>query len=152
MPLAECQGRPVDAPAGACSAAPVRSGLPAGYPGDLPGAIGRAPPPAETARRAPGASVGDDGLTIDLSSMSQEKAMKTKTKAPRRARTRSGGKATTAAAPAQTERVQRRELERAVSLTCGERLRSLWYRLRLTIAEMNYATRRLAELQQRLPP
>jgi hypothetical protein len=29
-------------------------------------------------------------------------------------------------------------------------MRLLWYRLRLTIQEMNYATRRLAELQSRL--
>jgi hypothetical protein len=35
--------------------------------------------------------------------------------------------------------------------TRQERLRILWYRLRLTIQEMNYATRRLAELQTRLP-
>jgi hypothetical protein len=28
-----------------------------------------------------------------------------------------------------------------------ERLRCLWYRLRLTVAEMNYATRRTVELQ-----
>jgi hypothetical protein len=32
-------------------------------------------------------------------------------------------------------------------LSGRERLRSLWYRLRLTIAEMNYATRRIVELQ-----
>ena len=29
--------------------------------------------------------------------------------------------------------------------------RFLWYRLRLTVHEMNYATRRLVELQMRLP-
>ena len=28
-----------------------------------------------------------------------------------------------------------------------ERLPGLWYRLRLTVAEMNYATRRMVELQ-----
>ncbi len=32
-----------------------------------------------------------------------------------------------------------------------ERLRTAWYRLRLTVQEMNYATRRLVELQTRLP-
>ena len=37
--------------------------------------------------------------------------------------------------------------EELVSLTGRERLRFLWYRLRLTIAEMNYATRRTVELQ-----
>lgn len=35
--------------------------------------------------------------------------------------------------------------------TRGERLRLLWYRLRLTVQEMNYANRRLLELQMRLP-
>jgi len=43
--------------------------------------------------------------------------------------------------------VRRRQLEQSVSLTGRERLRLLWYRLRLTVAEMNYATRRLFELQ-----
>jgi hypothetical protein len=40
-------------------------------------------------------------------------------------------------------------LEKAVSWTGRERLRCLWYRLRLTVAEMNYATRRMVE--QALP-
>jgi hypothetical protein len=31
------------------------------------------------------------------------------------------------------------------------RLSVLWYRLRQTVAEMNYATRRMVELQARLP-
>jgi hypothetical protein len=57
----------------------------------------------------------------------------------------------TATAPAADERAQRRQLEMSVSLTGAERFRCRWYRLRLTIAEMNYATRRLAELQARLP-
>ncbi len=42
-------------------------------------------------------------------------------------------------------------VEKLVSWTCRERLRLLWYRLRLTVREMNYATRRLVELQMRLP-
>ena len=41
--------------------------------------------------------------------------------------------------------------EKLVSWTGRERLRLLWYRLRLTVREMNYATRRLVELQTRLP-
>jgi hypothetical protein len=41
--------------------------------------------------------------------------------------------------------------EKLVCWTCRERLRLLWYRLRLTVREMNYATRRLVELQTRLP-
>jgi hypothetical protein len=43
--------------------------------------------------------------------------------------------------------VDRRQLEKSVSWTGRERLRFLWYRSRLTVAEMNYATRRLVELQ-----
>ena len=43
--------------------------------------------------------------------------------------------------------VNRRRLERSVSWSGRERLRCLWYRLRLTVAEMNYATRRMVELQ-----
>jgi len=42
--------------------------------------------------------------------------------------------------------------EELVSWTGCERLRFLWYRLRLTIAEMNYASCRMAELQMGLPP
>jgi hypothetical protein len=39
-----------------------------------------------------------------------------------------------------------------VSWTGRERLRFLWYRLRLTLSEMNYASRRMVELQMALPP
>ena len=45
--------------------------------------------------------------------------------------------------------VPRRQLEKSVSCSGRERLRFLWYRIRLTVAEMNYATRRLYELQAR---
>jgi hypothetical protein len=41
----------------------------------------------------------------------------------------------------------RRQLENTVSWTGPERLRCLWYRLRLTVADMNYATRRAVEIQ-----
>jgi hypothetical protein len=41
--------------------------------------------------------------------------------------------------------------EELVSWTGPERIRFLWYRLRLTISEMNYASRRMVELQMRLP-
>ena len=40
-----------------------------------------------------------------------------------------------------------RQLEKTVPWTGPERLRCLWYRLRLTVAEMNYATRRAFEIQ-----
>jgi hypothetical protein len=45
------------------------------------------------------------------------------------------------------ELVQWHELEKTVAWTGPERLRCLWYRLRLTFAEMNYATRRVVEVQ-----
>jgi len=66
-------------------------------------------------------------------------------------RTWRGAKAMTAAAPARAERAQKRQLEKSVSWTGRERLRCLWYRLRLTVQEMNYASRRMTELQMRLP-
>ena len=47
--------------------------------------------------------------------------------------------------------VQLRHLEKMGPWTRRERFRFLWYRLRLVVHEMNYATRRLVELQQRLP-
>jgi hypothetical protein len=50
-------------------------------------------------------------------------------------------------APHSADLVQRRQLEQSVSWSGRERLRGLWYRFRLTIAEMNYATRRMVELQ-----
>jgi hypothetical protein len=52
--------------------------------------------------------------------------------------------------PHSTEQ-QAQRAEELVSWTGRERLRFLWYRLRLTISEMNYASRRLFELQARLP-
>ncbi len=50
-------------------------------------------------------------------------------------------------APGSAHLVHRRHLEKSVSWSGRERLRCLWYRLRLTITEMNYATRRMVELQ-----
>jgi hypothetical protein len=55
--------------------------------------------------------------------------------------------ATASPAPASADLILRRQLEKSVSWSGRERLRGLWYRLRLTIAEMNYATRRTVELQ-----
>ena len=50
-------------------------------------------------------------------------------------------------APGPADLVPRRQLETSVCWSGRERLRCLWYRLRLTVAEMNYATRRTVELQ-----
>jgi hypothetical protein len=55
--------------------------------------------------------------------------------------------ATASPAPGPADLVHRRQLEKSVSWSGGERLRCLWYRLRLTVAEMNYATRRMVEVQ-----
>ena len=58
-----------------------------------------------------------------------------------------GTAAMASAAPGSADLVHRRQLEKSVSWSGRERLRCLWYRLRLTVAEMNYATRRMVELQ-----
>jgi hypothetical protein len=50
-------------------------------------------------------------------------------------------------APGSADLIGRRQLEKTVAWTGGERLRHLWYRLRLTVAEMNYATQRVVEVQ-----
>ena len=55
--------------------------------------------------------------------------------------------ATASPAPGSADLVHKRQLEKSVSWSGRERLRCLWYRLRLTVAEMNYATRRTVELQ-----
>ena len=58
-----------------------------------------------------------------------------------------GMAATASPAPGSANLVRRRQLEKSVSWSGRERLRCLWYRLRLTVTEMNYATRRMVELQ-----
>ena len=58
-----------------------------------------------------------------------------------------GTAATANPAPGPDDPVHKRQLEKSVSWSGRERLRCLWYRLRLTVAEMNYATRRTVELQ-----
>ena len=50
-------------------------------------------------------------------------------------------------APGTADLIPRRHLEKMVSWSGRERLRCLWYRFRLTVAEMNYATRRTVEVQ-----
>ena len=50
-------------------------------------------------------------------------------------------------APGSADPVHRRQLEKSVSWSGRERLRCLWYRLRLTLAEINYANRRMLEIQ-----
>jgi hypothetical protein len=54
---------------------------------------------------------------------------------------------TAGTSPAPADPIPGRQLEKAVSWTGGERFRCLWYRLRLTVQEMNCATRRTIELQ-----
>ena len=55
--------------------------------------------------------------------------------------------ATASPAPGSADLVHKRQLEKSVCWSGRERLCCLWYRLRLTVAEMNYATRRTVELQ-----
>jgi hypothetical protein len=62
-------------------------------------------------------------------------------------RPETGAAAMTGPAPGTADLIHRRQLEKTVSWTGRERLRCLWYRLRLTVAEMNYATRRTVEIQ-----
>jgi hypothetical protein len=50
-----------------------------------------------------------------------------------------------------TNLARMRQLEKTGAWTRGERLRAWWYRLRFTVQEINYASRRLFELQTRLP-
>ena len=70
------------------------------------------------------------------------------TKPPRPGRQpETGAAATVSTAPGSADLVDRRHLDEMVSWTGRERLRCLWYRLRLTVAEMNYATRRVVEVQ-----
>jgi hypothetical protein len=54
-------------------------------------------------------------------------------------------------APGPAGKAQLRHLEKTGGWTRYERLRIGRYRLRLTVQEMNYATRRLTELQAGLP-
>jgi hypothetical protein len=50
-------------------------------------------------------------------------------------------------APGSADPVHKRQLEKSVSWSGRERLRCLWYRLRLELADLNYASKRLVELQ-----
>jgi hypothetical protein len=50
-------------------------------------------------------------------------------------------------APGPADLVPRRQLEKSVSWSGRERLRCLWYRLRLELADINYASKLLIELQ-----
>jgi hypothetical protein len=62
-----------------------------------------------------------------------------------------GAAARANAASGSADPAQVRHLEKAGGWTRSERLRFLWYRLRLAVQEMNYASRRMVELQMRLP-
>ena len=73
--------------------------------------------------------------------------MKAIARTKRHSGARANENAETSPIPVPVELVQRRQLEKTVSWTGPERLRCLWYRLRLTVAEMNYATRRTVEVQ-----
>jgi hypothetical protein len=59
--------------------------------------------------------------------------------------------AVTSAAPGPSDHFQLRRREQTSGPARHQRLRAACHRLRLTVQEMNYATRRLVELQTRLP-
>ena len=56
--------------------------------------------------------------------------------------------ATASSAAGSADLVHRRQLEKSVSWSGRERFRFLWYRLRLTVHEMNYAAGRMADLRR----
>jgi len=76
--------------------------------------------------------------------------MRPVTRTSRQSATTSSQQAKMTAKPAKAERLEKRQLEQSVYWTRSERFRWLWYRLRLTVHEMNYASRRMVELQMRL--
>jgi hypothetical protein len=77
--------------------------------------------------------------------------MKATARQPRQPGTKSGEAAPTAAPHGRVEYLAKRQLERAVTWTGRERLRIVWYRLRFAVQEMNYASKRMIELQMQLP-
>ena len=58
-----------------------------------------------------------------------------------------GMAATANSAPGSAGLVHKRQLEKSVSWSGRERLQCLWYRLRLQLADINYANKRLLEVQ-----
>ena len=73
--------------------------------------------------------------------------MKAIARMTRDSKTRRDVKAETSPDQVPADLVRRRQLEKSVSWTGRERLRCLWYRLRLTVQEMNHATTRIVESQ-----
>jgi hypothetical protein len=65
--------------------------------------------------------------------------------------TKRTGAVVTTATHAHAEHTQEQQLDESVTWSGRERLRLLWYRLRLVVQEMNYASKRMVELQMRLP-
>jgi hypothetical protein len=75
---------------------------------------------------------GSGGQAGTRSGITRQDLMRKARHLANRHRPKAGGVLTTAAA-----HLHRRQLEKMVSWTGGERLRFLWYRLRLTVREMN---------------
>jgi hypothetical protein len=69
----------------------------------------------------------------------------------RRSRSGTGAAATASAASGSVNRARVRHLAKTGGWTRRERLLLMWYRLRLVVQEMNYASRRMVELQMRSP-
>ena len=77
--------------------------------------------------------------------------MRPATRTSRQSTATSSQQAKMTARPAKAAGLEKRQLEQSVCWTRSERIRCLWYRLRLTVHEMNDASRRMVELQMRLP-
>jgi hypothetical protein len=68
-----------------------------------------------------------------------------------RATAKSSATASTTTTQVDAEQLEKRQLERAVTWTGPERLRLLWYCLRLEVQEINCGYKRMIDLQLRLP-
>jgi hypothetical protein len=73
--------------------------------------------------------------------------MRATARKPRRSGARTDTTPTQSPTPDLADALQLCHLEKMGPWTRRERLRFLWYRLRLAVREMNYATSRLLELQ-----
>lgn len=77
--------------------------------------------------------------------------MNAKSKARRRPTAKSCDPAPTTTGLGHAVQLPKRQLERSVAWTVPERLRLLWYQLRMEAHEYNYLSKRVVESQLRLP-
>jgi hypothetical protein len=77
--------------------------------------------------------------------------MNARTKARRRPTAKSCDPAPTTTGQGHAVQLPKRQLERSVAWTVPERLRLLWYQLRMEAQEYSYLSKRVVESQLRLP-